>query len=191
MILLEATLITIFWLIFFVVWVISAFSAKRNVRFNPTWWIIRIAILIVFITFLHGDIFARYTAGKGLVLIAVSHPIIGAIGDALCGIGIGLAIWARFYLGRNWGMPMSVKKDPELVTTGPYAYIRHPIYSGALLAVLGTDMVTSLWWTIALVIMGTYFIYSATREEKLMAQTFPDTYPAYKERTRMLIPFIF
>jgi protein-S-isoprenylcysteine O-methyltransferase Ste14 len=187
----EGTFIAFFWLIFLAVWIIAAFSAKRNTRFNSVWWISRIAILIVFIALAQGGIFAKYHSDGGLVLIAAGHPIIGAIGDALCGIGIAFAIGARFYLGRNWGIPMSVKVNPELVTTGPYASVRHPIYTGMLLAILGTTMTISLLWGIILVIAGAYFIYSATREEKLMAQTFPDTYPAYKARTKMLIPFIF
>ena len=54
--------------------------------------------------------------------------------------GIGLAIWARIHLGRNWGMPTSQKADPELVTTGPYRFVRHPIYTGLLVALLGTAL---------------------------------------------------
>jgi len=64
--------------------------------------------------------------------------LMGGVGVALCALGIGLAIWARTYLGRNWGMPMSRKENPELVTSGPYAYVRHPIYTGLLIAMLGS-----------------------------------------------------
>ena len=61
-------------------------------------------------------------------------------------LGLALAVWARVYLGRNWGMPMSRRADPELVTTGPYRRVRHPIYSGLILAMAGTAIAVSLYW---------------------------------------------
>src|SRR5258708_3671779 len=69
---------------------------------------------------------------------SASHSIfLGWTGVALCVLGFGLAINARWHLGRNWGMPMSRKEQPELVTSGPYAHLRHPIYTGLILAMLG------------------------------------------------------
>ena len=86
----------------------------------------------------------------------------------------------RVYLGRNWGMPMTRKADPELVTSGPYHKIRHPIYTGIILAMVGTTIAVSLYWLVAVFVIGAYFIYSAVVEERSMTQLFPDTYPAYK-----------
>jgi protein-S-isoprenylcysteine O-methyltransferase Ste14 len=104
---------------------------------------------------------------------------------------LALAIWARIYLGGNWGTPMSQKVDPELVTSGPYRSIRHPIYSGILLAMIGTTIAVSLYWLVAVAMLGAYFLYSAVVEERFMASRFPDSYPPYKRSTKMLIPFIF
>jgi protein-S-isoprenylcysteine O-methyltransferase Ste14 len=87
-------------------------------------------------------------------------------------------------------MPMSQKSDPELVTSGPYHKIRHPIYTGIILAMVGTTIAVSLYWLVAVFVIGAYFIYSAVVEERSMTQHFPDTYPAYKRSTKMLIPFI-
>jgi protein-S-isoprenylcysteine O-methyltransferase Ste14 len=109
---------------------------------------------------------------------------------ALFFLGLALAIWARVYLGRNWGMPMSQKVDPELVTTGPYHSIRHPIYSGIILAMIGTSIAVSLYWLAAVILVGAYFLYSAVVEERSMARLFPGSYPEYKRSTKMLIPFI-
>ena len=86
---------------------------------------------------------------------------------------------------------MSEKVDAELVTTGPYRYIRNPIYSGMILAAIGTAVAVSWYWLVAVVLMGAYFIYSATVEEHIMERLFPNDYPAYKRSTKMLIPFIF
>ena len=113
------------------------------------------------------------------------------IGLALFLLGLGLAVWARLYLGRNWGMPMSRKDDPELVTTGPYHWVRNPIYSGLILAMIGTAIAVSVAWLIAAVLLGGYFVYSAIKEGAYLAGQFPDTYPAYQASTKMLIPFVF
>ena len=86
---------------------------------------------------------------------------------------------------------MTQKEHPELVTTGPYHRVRHPIYTGLLLALIGTSIAVSLYWLVAVVAVGAYFVYSAFAEERFMASRFPDTYPGYKRSTRMLIPFIF
>ena len=102
----------------------------------------------------------------------------------------GFRINARIYLGTNWGMPMTQKAEPELVTTGPYRFVRHPIYSGLLLAIVGTALASNLYWLIGLLVVGAYFIYSATVEERNMSSTFPDVYPGYREHTKMLIPFV-
>jgi protein-S-isoprenylcysteine O-methyltransferase Ste14 len=112
------------------------------------------------------------------------------VGLVLFLAGLGLAVWARIYLGRNWGMPMTRKDEPELVTSGPYRFVRHPIYSGLFLAILGTTLATNLYWLIALAALGVYFVYSARVEERLMTASFPGVYPEYQARTRMLIPFL-
>ena len=120
-----------------------------------------------------------------------SHdPWLQGIGLAVFLLGLALAVWARVYLGRNWGMPMSQKDDPELITTGPYHLIRHPIYSGIILAMIGTAIAVSLYWLVAVAVLGAYFLYSAVMEERFMTGLFPESYPAYKRSTRMLIPFI-
>jgi len=113
----------------------------------------------------------------------------GVLGVALCALGVGVAIWARAHLGRNWGMPMSQKENPKLVMTGPYAWVRHPIYSGILLAMLGSTIGATVFWILPLVLFGAYFVYSACREEQFMISQFPDQYPAYIKRSHMLLPW--
>ena len=83
-----------------------------------------------------------------VVALRAHHPggtsfdaALGWLGVAACATGIGIATWARVCLGRNWGMPMTVRARPTLVRSGPYRVVRHPIYSGLLLAALGSALV--------------------------------------------------
>ena len=121
----------------------------------------------------------------------VSSPLLQGVGMALFLMGLGLAVWARVHLGRNWGTPMSEKMDAVLVTTGPYQYIRNPIYSGIILAAIGTSVAISWYWLIAVIAMAAYFVHSANVEEQIMLRLFPTTYPEYKHSTKKLIPFLF
>jgi protein-S-isoprenylcysteine O-methyltransferase Ste14 len=121
---------------------------------------------------------------------ATGNPWLLGIGLAIFVPGLALAIWARVYLGRNWGMPLSQRADPELVTTGPYRRIRHPVYSGILLGMAGTAIAVSPHWLNAVAILGAYFPFSAVIEERAMARLFPAAYPPYKHATKMLIPYI-
>lgn len=113
------------------------------------------------------------------------------LGVGLCLVGFGFAFWARIHIGRNWGMPMSLRQGHELVTSGPYSHVRHPIYSGLMLAMIGSALAVGVPWLLLFVLYFTYFIVSARSEEKMMLAQFPDAYPAYRRRTKMLIPFVF
>ena len=180
------------WIMLAIYWLGASFGAKKSIR--DGYWrggiFIRLAILVVIILAVrvpgHRQWLARYAYGP---LIAAEPARV--IGVALCFCGVALAIWARVHLGRNWGMPMSQRQDPELVTSGPYALVRHPIYTGFLLAALGSALSAGSLWLFYFAAMGGYFIFSATREEKNMARQFPAAYPAYRARTKMLIPFVF
>jgi protein-S-isoprenylcysteine O-methyltransferase Ste14 len=174
------TSIAVLWVIFWIYWLVSAAGAKegsRTRRTRPPGLLIAVLALVLLRVFRAGS-------------LAVDDPVLEAVGAVLFLAGLGLAVWARVYLGRNWGMPMTQKDEPELVTSGPYRYVRHPIYSGILLAVLGTSLATDIYWLIALIVMGAYFIYSARVEERLLCTTFPTTYPGYRTKTKMLIPFV-
>ena len=122
--------------------------------------------------------------------LAIRSPIIGATGAVVFASGLALAIWGRVHLGRNWGLPMSEKTEPELITSGPYRLVRHPIYWGLLAGLLGTALVTNLIGLILGPILGLHFYYCAAVEEKNLTATFPSAYPAYQTRTKMLIPFV-
>jgi len=170
------------WVAFWVYWLVASTSAKAG----QTGWArfagIRVGLFLVVL------LLVRVGALRGHV--PTDNPWLQGIGLAVFLLGLALAIWARVYIGRNWGMPMSQKVDPELVTAGPYHRIRHPIYSGIILAMVGTTIAVSLYWLVAVVVIGAYFLYSAIVEERSMTRLFPDSYPEYKRSTKMLVPYI-
>jgi protein-S-isoprenylcysteine O-methyltransferase Ste14 len=181
----QVTAVTICWIVFIVFWLVSAFNAKKYVHRGSWGMGIRILIAIAIVVLLQFPSTRDFLLQQQFTSAAVQW-----LGVVLCACGVAFAIWARVYLGRNWGMPMSLKQNAELVTTGPYAYVRHPIYTGMILAMLGTTLVI-VWWIVALVCFFVYFIYAARTEEKIMTNEFPNQYPDYMKRSKMLIPFVF
>jgi protein-S-isoprenylcysteine O-methyltransferase Ste14 len=168
------------WVAFTAYWSIAAFSAKAGTHtgFHAG---IRLVIAVAVIAIV------RVLRPGSLHIHSI---VVAGVGVAVEAVGFAVAVWARIHLGRNWGMPMTVKQDPELVTTGPYARVRNPIYSGLLLALIGTALAINLTVLIAVVAFGAYFVVSARVEDRNLARLFPDTYPAYRDRTKMLIPYV-
>ena len=171
------------WAAFWIYWLVMAFSMKRGRIAWSHELRARLLIAVVVILLLRAGAFRH----PGLT----TDPWRAGVGLVLFGLGLGFAVWARVHIGRNWGTPMSRKDEPELVTSGPYHYVRHPIYSGILVAGVGTAIALSWLWLIAVVLAGGYFVYSATVEERYLTEQFPDAYPAYRDSTRMLVPFLF
>jgi len=175
--------IGVVWVAFWLYWLVSAADAKPASRSGRVAYIAsRVVLVVVILVLSRLHVFRSRPA--------LDAPWLLGLGLVLFFAGLGLAVWARLYIGRNWGTPMSRKDDPELVTTGPYGKVRHPIYTGIISAMIGTALALSLLWLVVAAILGGYFIFSATREEKYMASRFPATYPAYKRSTKMLIPYI-
>ena len=179
------------WLLFVAYWAVAAVGAKRNAS-GGVWRRgigLRLVVILLIATVLRSPSLREFLAETQR---AASHSdILGWTGVVLCLLGFGLAIIARWHLGRNWGMPMSQKEQPELVTSGPYAHLRHPIYTGLILAMLGSALGVNVFWLVLLVPVGAYFILSAQREETVMLQLFPEQYAAYVARTGMLAPRLF
>jgi protein-S-isoprenylcysteine O-methyltransferase Ste14 len=171
------------WAAFWIYWLVAAISTKRS---HVAW---SRELRIRAVVFVGAVLLVRLGAFKHDGLN--SNPWRAGLGLFLFALGLGLAIWARLNIGRNWGTPMSKKEEPELVTSGPYRLVRHPIYSGILVAGTGTAVALSWVGLIAVALAGVYFVYSATVEERYLTEQFPDTYPMYKRSTKMLVPLIF
>jgi protein-S-isoprenylcysteine O-methyltransferase Ste14 len=171
--------VLILWGAFGLYWLVAAAGAKpgpRRARSHGLSLLILAVFVLVRVVRVHGlEVHSRGLQAAGLLLL-------------VC--GLGLAVWARVFLGRNWGMPMTEKDDPELVTSGPYGLVRHPIYSGLVLGMVGTALALNLYLLIVAAAGGAYFLYSARVEERRLAGLFPAAYPDYRSRTKMLVPFL-
>ena len=171
------------WAAFWLYWLVAALSTKRSrVPWSRELRIRAVLAVIVILLIRLGAL-----RGHGVH----TEPWREALGLVLFGLGLAFAIWARVHIGRNWGTPMTQKEEPELVTSGPYRLVRHPIYSGVLVAGVGTALALSGFWLVAVGLAGIYFVYSATVEERYLTREFPDAYPAYKRATKMLVPLVF
>jgi protein-S-isoprenylcysteine O-methyltransferase Ste14 len=168
------------WIVFWIYWLASASTSKESVGGG---WRTRLTGATAIGVFLIAGVLRDGS-------LAVHSVILAAIGALLFACGIALAVWARLHLGRNWGMPMSERAEPELVTSGPYRFVRHPIYSGLLTALLGTALVNNLLGLIVVAVLAAYFYYCGIVEERNLAATFPEAYPEYRSKTKMLIPLL-
>ena len=177
--------IAICWLAFFIVWAILAVIYQGGGRravparaFGSRLFLLAAMFLGFFVS--------------GRVQLHVSGTLaadLAAAGALLCIAGLLFAVWARVVLGRNWGMPMTLHADPELITSGPYRYVRHPIYTGLITMWIGSSMVYPQF-TLPGGFIIVYTIFSAVREERDMEQRFPETYPEYRKRSKMILPFL-
>lgn len=173
------------WLAFATVWLISAFRTKRTVYRQPWRYVLTyLACGVV------GGLIVSFLPRKWLI---PPNPLLEAAGVMLCTWGVAFAVWARLHLGRNWSGLVSLKEDHQLIQSGPYRFVRHPIYTGLIVAVLGTvaALLPSLHGLVALAVLTTAFTLKYRHEEELLLRQFPEAYPAYKARVRAaLIPFL-
>ncbi len=113
------------------------------------------------------------------------------IGLALTAIGIGFAIAARLWIGSNWSGRVTIKEQHQLIQSGPYSLVRHPIYSGLLLALLGTALVHGeLRGLAGFALAALGWVLKLRTEEAFLSQQFGDAYLDYKQRVKALVPFV-
>src|SRR5205823_3102470 len=154
--------IAVVWAAFWLYWLVAAFSMKRGRVPWSRGLGIRAVIVVLVILLVRFGAFKHHASNTDLWLAGVGLVLLAA--------GLGFAIWARMHIGRNWGTPMTQKDDPELVTSGPYRLVRHPIYSGILVAGVGTAVGLSWGWLVGIALAAIYFRYSAMVEERFLVE---------------------
>ena len=175
------------WLVWAIYWFVHAFRNKRTV-YQQSFASILIERLILFIS-----IFVLIEVHPLRVPIFQETAAAQVSGIVLCAAGVAISIWARKILGRNWSGVATLKENHELVRSGPYRFVRHPIYSGIILALLGTVLATGpfVFSAIAVLVIAVLFKFRSLREEKLMLTQFPEAYPQYMQDVKSLIPYVY
>ena len=121
--------------------------------------------------------------------ILPSSVPLNVLGVALTALGVAVAFWSRASLGKNWSSGVTIKVEHQLIRTGPYAWVRHPIYTGLLLAMIGTALATDQLrglFAVALLWLGIWL--KSRSEERFMLKTFGPQYEDYRRATGALFP---
>src|SRR5579864_3905598 len=185
---LSRYLIAVFWLLWLAVWLAASASVKRtrsrgstrDAFYNRVPVVIGAAMLA-----------APRWSPAALTQRFLTGPEPPALGTLLVFVGLAFALWARWHLGRNWSSAVVVKEGHTLIRSGPYRLVRHPIYSGMLLALFGTALAIGEprgFIGAGLVLFG--FVLKLRAEEERMRETFPE-YDDYARHTARLIPGVF
>jgi protein-S-isoprenylcysteine O-methyltransferase Ste14 len=177
------------WAIFFAIWVAWGITSKRTARRQSRQS--RVAVLATLtLAFLFLLSSAVRIGPLGWRFLSDSTASAG-IAVLLTALGFGIAIWARLHLGGNWSPNVTIKQNHTLIQTGPYAFVRHPIYSGismaaAGLVVLNGDLGSLAAFALLLLRWRTKF----RMEEDFMTQQFGDRYLEYKRNVKALVPYL-
>lgn len=184
---LARILVDIAWCAFLVVWAVS--GRKTLATKSAESLASRFGVLFI------QSVGCVFLFGRGVGFGILGRPFL-APGDMLTFFGVGLswagvavAIWARYHLGKYWSSQVTIKEDHKLIRTGPYARIRHPIYSGLVLAATGTALTIDRWRCVigvGLILLA--LAIKARKEENLLGQQFGEDFVEHRHRTGFLLP---
>jgi protein-S-isoprenylcysteine O-methyltransferase len=175
------------WTAVFAVWLVCAARTKRpaSVQSKGSRSLHLILIVAAFLLVFRPE-FGISALGHRFLPAAAAYA-----GLALTVAGAAFAVWARLTLGRNWSAAVTIKEDHRIIRTGPYALVRHPIYSGFLLALLGTGLAVGEVRCLVGVVLAFVAWWTKSRlEERVMERQFGVEYIAYKQDVKALIPFL-
>jgi protein-S-isoprenylcysteine O-methyltransferase Ste14 len=175
------------WMLFGLYWLVSALNRKKTKR-RESWWQ---RLAYVFPLAVAFYLLSRYEYGHTWLgtRFVPDTPMVHWLGVVIMASGVAVAFWARFHLGANWSGVVTLKEGHELIRTGPYRAIRHPIYTGILLAFFGNVVqVGQVRGLIALFIIWLSFYFKARREESFLAQEFGPNFNEHIQRTGMFLP---
>jgi len=175
------------WMGFFVIWMLWAIRGKR-VQTRES---VSSRLSYVILTFAAFYVMFSGDAAVGWLRLRIlpREAWLAGLGIVLTAAGLLFAVWARAYLGGNWSGSVTVKVGHELVRSGPYRWVRHPIYSGMVLAMLGTALARGqVRGFVAFVLLYAGFLVKSRIEERFMANTFGPAYDDYRHTTGALVP---
>jgi protein-S-isoprenylcysteine O-methyltransferase len=179
------------WTGFGILWVLAAVTTKRAVKVQSRGSRLFQAVVVFIGLMLIFNFDGWFVTGWLTVRLTPESTAVVLSGVVLVVAGMLFSVWARFVLGRNWSGTVTIKQNHELIQRGPYQIVRHPIYTGILIALLGTALIygiTRCFVGIPLVALG--FWLKLQIEEQFMLQQFGPQYADYRQQVRALIPFV-
>ena len=183
----QLTVETWLWLAFGLYWIVaSRTTAKTATRESLRTSLPRNLLLALAGALIFARWFSIGPLGRRFV---APSPEIRIAGIVLTAAGLALAFWARFHLGRNWSSQITLKEGHTLICSGPYLYLRHPIYSGILLALAGTALTVGLYRALLGVALAVIvFLWKARQEDAWLARAFGEQFERQRQRTGRLLP---
>jgi protein-S-isoprenylcysteine O-methyltransferase Ste14 len=177
------------WIVFVLYWRVKAADTKANQRLEPAAsGILRALIFLIAIALLS---IPRIPLRWLYVQLWPSGYWPFWLGAAITVVGLLFAVWAREHLGRNWSSSVTIKQGHELITTGPYAVVRHPIYTGILTGFLGMAIaISQVRGFIAFILVLLALWLKLRMEEKWMRSQFGEAYATYARQTAALVPYL-
>jgi protein-S-isoprenylcysteine O-methyltransferase Ste14 len=180
-------LIQLPWIVFAAYWLINSFKTRANVRKESA--LSRYGVMLLLASgyaLLFSDRARIGVLGVSLIPRSSASAILGIV---LTWLGVALAIWARYHLGQNWSARVTIKENHQLVRSGPYAQLRHPIYSGIILATIGTALTIGEWGCLmGILLVLTGFSLKAMKEENMLTEQFGSAFEEHRKHTGFLIP---
>lgn len=175
------------WYVFGAYWVVSWLRVKptkaREKSFDR---LLTATVVVIAFNLMFGD---WLRVGLLRERFVADEPWIGWIGIALTWVGVATAVWARYCIGVYWSARVTLKEGHQLIQSGPYAFVRHPIYTGMLLAAIGAALVAGEWrGIVAVILLLVAHSRKAMREEALLTKEFGDEYTSYRKHTGFLFP---
>ena len=177
------------WILFFLYWQIKAANTKSTQRLEPAASrILRVFVFLIAIALLSTTRIPLPWLYLQLWRVGIWPFWLGAVVTIA---GLLFAIWAREHLGSNWSRSVTIKQGHELITTGPYAVVRHPIYTGILAGFLGMAIaISQVRGFVAFVLIFLVLWIKLRMEEQWMRSQFGETYATYAHQTAALVPYL-
>jgi len=185
--LLLSNAISVPWLIFLVYWIAASFRVNKMERQEPQGEkLLRIVLAIA-----GWYLLSRNDPRFGVLneRFVRFHFWVFLLGAVMTWAGVGFAIWARYHIGRFWSASVALKTEHELIRSGPYARIRHPIYTGILIALAGTTLAVGRYrGIVAFVLIFASLIRKSKQEEALLAEQFGPAFEEHRRHTGFFLP---
>ena len=170
---------------FGVYWEVAAKNAAQSKRTEST------ASRGVHVALTNVALLLEVVTIRGLGRFTPALPLVMTMGLAIEAAGVALAIWARRHLGRNWSGRIAIKEGHELVRSGPYEFLRHPIYTAILAMYAGIAVVTGEWLGVIGFVMVLLAYWRKIRlEEAALDKAFGPAYDSYRRDTWALVPWV-